>query len=393
MSDLSICIMVKDGGQLFADCLQSVQGFDAQICVLIDDRTEDNTAEIAESFGAEIEYHTWPDDFAEARNRSMAPANRKWRLAIDHDERFEPGDIPTMIGILETEDRYEGIRIQTLNETPSGVTAQFIPRFILTGKGYYKGAKHHALVISGDTRYAPARLYHKGYNLSPAIMKAKHERDIKLLRKQIEEEPHETYHRRNLIRSLRGKGDSEELLLQAQELDDLIQKFRVPITDLSMQLVMLDTGWAHLHNGDLVKARDIWHQLAEEFPANPDAWYFLGVALYMLEDHAKSAESLSRYIQVLLALRQSLNPPNTIIESWSMMAAAYKLMAQSYSEIGEWEKSLNYFQIAYMQAAQDFVGQYSKSILTIIRRKEAEAKRVIEKPKPMLIIPGKEGVK
>lgn len=391
MSDLSICIMVRDGGQLFADCLQSVQGFDAQICVLIDDRTEDNTAEIAESFGAEIEYHTWPDDFAEARNRSMAPANRKWTLVIDHDERIEPGDIPMMIGILEAEDLYEAIRIQTLNETSQGVVAQFIPRFILTGRGRYRGAKHHSLILAGNTRYAPARLYHKGYNLSPAIMKAKHERDIKLLRKQIENEPHETYYRRNLIRSLRGRGDTEELLKQAQDLDDLIQNFRVPITDLSMQIVMLDTGWAHMHNGDLIKARDSWHQLAEEFPANPDAWYFLGMVLYMLEDHAKSAESLNVYLRALLALRQSQNPPDIIVESWSMMASAHKLMAESYTEIGEWEKSLSCFQTAYMQSAQDFVGQYSKNILRIIRRREAETQKEVKKPK--LIISGKEGVK
>jgi glycosyltransferase involved in cell wall biosynthesis len=381
-------MMVKDGGQLFADSLQSVQGFDAQICVLIDDRTEDNTAEIAESFGAEIQYHTWPDDFAEARNRSLEPANRKWTLVLDHDERFEAGDIPMMIGILETEDQYEAIRITTLNETSQGVTAQFIPRFIRTGSGRYKGAKHHALIITGNDRFAPARLYHKGYNLSPAKMKAKHERDISLLRKQIEDEPHETYHRRNLIRSLRGKGDAEGLLQEAAELDRLVQTHQIPVTDLSMQLVMLDTGWAHLNNSDLMNARKVWHQLADEFPANPDAWYFLGIVLYMQEKYAVAAESLSRYIQTLLALRQSLNPPNTIIESWSMMGGAYKLMAECYTQTEEWEKSLNYFQIAYMQSAQDFVGQYSSNILRIIRRKEAQFPRVVKKQQPRLILPG-----
>jgi glycosyltransferase involved in cell wall biosynthesis len=214
------------------------------LCVLIDNRTTDDSAEIARAAGAEVEFHDWPDDFGEARNRSLGMGERKWTLIIDHDERYESADIPRTIEVLETEEDYEGIRIQTLNEQPGGITAQFIPRFIKTGRGRYIGAKHHALIIAGNIRYAPGRIYHKGYNLSPAKMKAKNERDIKLLLKQIEEEPHETYHRRNLIRSLRSKGDLEELLKQAQELDALVQNFQVPITDLSQQLVMLDVGSA-----------------------------------------------------------------------------------------------------------------------------------------------------
>ena len=104
MSDLSICWMVIDGGSLFAQSLESVKGFDAQLCVLIDSRTTDNTEELAKAAGAEVSFHDWPDDFAEARNLSMASAKRKWTLIIDHDERFEPADISRLIEILEAEE-------------------------------------------------------------------------------------------------------------------------------------------------------------------------------------------------------------------------------------------------------------------------------------------------
>lgn len=392
MSDLSICMMVKDGGVLFRQSLESIRDFDAQVVVLVDNATVDNTAAIAEEFGAEIHYHDWPDSFAEARNRSLEFAERKWTLVLDHDERFEPADIPRIAEVLATEEDYEGIKIQTLNETAGGgTTAQFIPRFIRTGRGRYKGAKHHALIIAGNIRYAPARLYHKGYNLSPAKMKAKNERDIRLLEKQIEEEPHDTYHRRNLIRSLRSKGDTEELLKQAAELDDLVQNFQLPITDLSMQLIFLDMGSAHITDGNLDKAEASLSQLAQEFPLNPDGWFFLGCVYHSLEKFVECAEALNKYLQAIFALRQSMNPPNLIIETWTSTARAYKLMADAYLESGQWPEYQQAVTVAYVQEAQDFMAHFSSKLLTKIMRLEAQIVDLTEKPKTELILPGKEG--
>ena len=85
-------MMVKDGGDLFARALDSYRDFDAQLGVLVDNATKDDTVQIARSFGAQVEFHDWPDDFGEARNRSMSYADRKWTLWIDHDEKFEPAE-------------------------------------------------------------------------------------------------------------------------------------------------------------------------------------------------------------------------------------------------------------------------------------------------------------
>jgi tetratricopeptide (TPR) repeat protein len=376
--------MVLDGGKLFRQSLASIKGFDAQLCVLIDNRTTDDSAEIARAAGAEVEFHDWPDDFGEARNRSLRMGERKWTLVIDHDERYEPADIPRTIEVLETEEDYEGIRIQTLNELPGGTTAQFIPRFIKTGRGRYIGAKHHALIIAGNIRYAPGRIYHTGYNLSPAKMQAKNERDIKLLLKQIEEEPHETYHRRNLIRSLRSKGDLEELLKQAQELDALVQNFQVPITDLSQQLVMLDAGSAYMKAGEYEDAEVIFSQLATEYPANPDAWFYLGCVQHNQEKYTEAVTSLEKYISAIYALRTSSNPPNTIVETWASTQRAYTIMAAACLESSQWEKYKQAQMAAYMQMNQEFITSFSSKEVTKIRNLETELAELKE-PSPKLI--------
>lgn len=386
MSDLSICMMVKDGGNLFAQALESVRGFDAQLCVLVDDSTTDDTAKIAEAHGAEIQYHTWPDDFAAARNLSMEPAARKWTLVLDHDERYEPADIPRMVEVLDAEEEYEGIRITTLSETGQGGTsAAFIPRFIRTGRGQYVGAKHHALIIAGNVRYAIGRIYHKGYNLSPIKMKAKNERDIKLLKKQIKEEPHETYHRRNLIRSFRSKGDMVELLKQAAELDDLVQNFQVPITDLSQQLVMLDVGSAHMVNGDYDLAENILSLLTREFPNNPDGWFYLGCAFHAQEKSVEAGDALAKYVATIFAFRTSQNPPSMIIETWTSTVRAYTIMAEAYINSGQWDKYKQAVMAAHMQMQQDFISAFSGREIEKIKSLEAEIE-ALKNPQSQLII-------
>ncbi len=384
MSDLSICMMVKDGGKLFAQALESIRDFDAQVVVLVDNATTDNTVEIARSFGAQVEYHDWPDDFAEARNRSLAFAERKWTLVLDHDERYEPADIPRMIDVLEAEEENEGIRVTTLNETGGGTTAHFIPRFIRTGRGRYIGAKHHALVIAGNIRYAPGRIYHKGYNLSPRKMKEKNERDLKLLWKQIEEEPHESYHRRNLIRSLRSAGDMEELLKQAQGLNELVQNFQIPITDLSMQLVMLDVGSAHMVNGDYEQAEVILSQLTREFPHNPDGWFSLGCCLHSQEKFAEAGAALATYVQVIYVFKTNQNPPSMIIETWGSIARAYKIMADAYLESAQWDNYQQAFNAFHMTQEQDSVNMFSGKLLSVIKRLQSEVNE-LKNPKTSLI--------
>ena len=380
---LSVCMMVKDGGKLFAEALESVKGFGCQICVLVDNATTDDTAEIARASGAEVRCHDWPDDFGKARTKSLEPATGKWILVLDHDEKFEVADIPRMIEILEAEEEYAAIRITTLNESRNGVTALFTPRFVRNGKVTYKGAKHHALVIDGATRYAPARIYHKGYNLPAAQQKAKNLRDIELLKKQIAAEPGNTYFRRNLIRSLRSAGEFEELLSQADDLTRLVG-LGAEISDLSMQWVLGDVATVHEINGDYDQAAVYLRQMTEAFPLNPDGWFFLGRVLHTDEKPAEAAEALNSYIQALFAIRTSQNPPEVIVETWTSLTAAYHLLADCYLDTDDFNKYQQAMVAAHMQTQQDMITMVSAKLLGKIKQQAEEIKR-LENPAPELI--------
>jgi glycosyltransferase involved in cell wall biosynthesis len=390
MSNLSFCMitMVNEGDeQMFADCLESIKPFNAEeLIVVMDTRSTELAVKIARDFGAQVHMREWTDSFAEGRNFSIQLATKRWTGIIDADERYEVNDIPRILELLDSEEIYAGIKIQTLSESPNGMTLNFPPRFFLTGKGRYEGEKHHALALDGAMRFFPARIYHKGYNLSPAKQKAKNKRDIAIMEKQLEADPHNTYTLRNLIRSLRSAGEWQKVLETSIELDRIVQTYRLQITDVSMQMTMLDTAFAHIHLGQYIEAIGILADAAKAFDYNPDLHFYLGNVCFIVEDYQSASVAYENYLKAFHALRMSQEPPDIICETWSFLDRAYKQLSYTYAAIGEDEKSSQACMAGFMNMAQVFISEYTKRILSIKKRKEA-IEQPAEEEKPKIIMP------
>jgi glycosyltransferase involved in cell wall biosynthesis len=82
---ISLCLIVRNEQELLPRCLDSVRGVVDEI-ILVDTGSTDNTIKIAETYGARIYHYVWSDDFAAARNVSLAQANCEWILVLDADE-------------------------------------------------------------------------------------------------------------------------------------------------------------------------------------------------------------------------------------------------------------------------------------------------------------------
>lgn len=85
MSTLSLCMIVKDEAANLPRCLASVKDLADEI-VVIDTGSGDDTPMIAERAGAKVDFLAWEDDFALARNVSLAQATMDWVLVLDADE-------------------------------------------------------------------------------------------------------------------------------------------------------------------------------------------------------------------------------------------------------------------------------------------------------------------
>ncbi len=89
MPTLALSMIVRDAERDLAPCLESARAAVDQI-VIADTGSTDNTIELARSLGARVINIPWEDDFARARNLSLAEVTADWVLSMDADERLDP---------------------------------------------------------------------------------------------------------------------------------------------------------------------------------------------------------------------------------------------------------------------------------------------------------------
>jgi len=78
-------MIVRNGAPTLAACLRSV----AALCdesIVVDTGSDDDSPEIARSFGARVIHTRWPGDFSAARNVYLEHARCPWVLSLDADE-------------------------------------------------------------------------------------------------------------------------------------------------------------------------------------------------------------------------------------------------------------------------------------------------------------------
>jgi tetratricopeptide (TPR) repeat protein len=134
----------------------------------------------------------WVDDFAAARNAALALTDCDWRLVLDADEWLVEGgavlatlrkDEPRFVGAVEVRNRFEqagGIAIA------SSWLSRVLPRGVA-----YAGRIHEQPVHRHPVRRLPVRLDHDGYLGAP--MRAKGDRNRRLLEASVAEAPHDAY--------------------------------------------------------------------------------------------------------------------------------------------------------------------------------------------------------
>lgn len=159
-------VIARDAAATLGRCLRSLAWADA-LLVVVDDRSADATAQVAELHGARVE--TCPFvDFAHQRNRALAMAEAEWLLFVDADEVVTP-------------ELADEVRAVTGAQQPSAA-GYWIPRKnILFGRWIrhagWSPDYQLRLLRRADARYREDRIVHElvelrgeaGYLSSPLI--------------------------------------------------------------------------------------------------------------------------------------------------------------------------------------------------------------------------------
>ena len=201
---LSIGIIFKNEIRCIERCLKSLQPLREAIpceLVMADTGSEDGSRAVAERYADILFDFPWINDFSAARNSVLDRSSGKWFMTLDADEWFDPG-IERLVEFLQLpQDIYHlasyTIRnFKTPNVTDDGNFNDFSAmRIMRNGVGIrYEGCIHEHWVYPEGLNQQVVRLealvYHDGYAfVNKAAMKAKHDRNMELLKRKLEEDP------------------------------------------------------------------------------------------------------------------------------------------------------------------------------------------------------------
>lgn len=194
---ISVCIIAKNEEKYIEECLKRLQPYGFEI-IVTDTGSTDRTREIAKKYADKVLDFAWIDDFSVARNFCAEQASNNWILALDCDEYLNHIDLKILRILMQKCPKYAGvIRLKNIvlkegNEMGYGVDD--VTRFYNRNYYTFLSAIHEQITLKDKSKrdepmqcfLVPAEVIHHGYALSAEEMRAKQERNLQLLYKQIE---------------------------------------------------------------------------------------------------------------------------------------------------------------------------------------------------------------
>ncbi len=221
---ISACYIVKDEAARLSRSLASLSGAVDEI-IVVDSGSTDDTVRIAEEFGAQVFQSPWRDDFSAARNVSLSKATGDWILVVDADEYFPEGMAGNIQRVVERYGKEADLLMflrRELDEDEGKVLLDScVPRLLRCVEGLaYEGAIHEEPRHHGETIRRMAivpgdelLMMHTGY--SATLSRAKGERNLALLKKELESgQPRDSIYM-YLAETYDGLGEADEAMKYA----------------------------------------------------------------------------------------------------------------------------------------------------------------------------------
>ena len=217
---ISLCMIVRNEEQMIPRFLQKAAGVWDELCV-VDTGSEDRTIELFTAVGAKVKEIIWQNDFAAARNESLAMATGEWILYLDPDELMSLELIGQIRAVCKREDvgaatvimrnpvahgHYHEAPLLRLFRRDRSVRFQFPihETVVPTVEAYLKRTGRKLLALSGA-------LDHLGYQRDIAAGKNKKERDRAILASCLAQDPADFYSHFKLLELARFWKDHELL--------------------------------------------------------------------------------------------------------------------------------------------------------------------------------------
>lgn len=339
---ISAVYIAKNEAHNIARSLESIKDTVDEL-ILVDTGSTDDTVNIFRSYGGQVFYQQWEDDFSAPRNLALSKATGDWIIILDADESFSENTRKNIKAVLAScSPEANGLLINMVNydqDSGEALDEFYTLRIVRNVKGLnYKGIVHEQLYIGEDSLYDSQRVSkellsidHTGYTASISV--DKHKRNIRLMEAAIANgEPEERYYT-SLYESHAALGDMDRALYYAR-LD--VARGRQVVTYASRSYRGLMRYYSKANSLDKKLQRcKLTTQAVEDFPELPDFHAEHSESLYQL---GRYREALGEIDKALLLYRgyDGIEPCLLTGETIPLMEKRQKemaVMAEKYSNI------------------------------------------------------------
>ena len=341
---LGFNMIVKNEENCLEKTLANIRPIADEI-VITDTGSSDRTVEIALQYADLVLFNLWQDSFSEARNWSLQHSEADYVCWIDADEFIEN---PETVNISQWNDA-QTLLCPIHSEMPGGQVARhFLPKIFRNHTAHFEGIVHNQLIYAEPVLATDITFRHTGYNESPDIMKRKQARTIRLLEKQLIDDPDNTFALMNLGRSLLNSGCvGRASAVTAEGL--AIERGNTAIR----QMMLYNRVLCEIES----KAYDTACQtLTEALTLNPhhlDYLFLRGHIAFLQERWLDCILALGAYQFQQIHPRHALLVNNMLIDYYDAGVKLHALLGHAYANLGFYEDARCHFRDALLLDSTD----------------------------------------
>jgi len=305
--------------------------------VVVDTGSTDRTKEIALECGAVVYDFTWCNDFSAARNYSAEKAKNDWIFYLDADEEITEADTVKLSGFISN-GKNVGVatRVELTNLDANPVSRLYNKKLYML-----KGIIHEQIEpVGGHSKVLkniPVTMIHHGYLPEVSEKKGTHERNARMLKEALKDQPDDPY----LLYKLGNAYYYKDMEIACQYLEEAL-KFVKDYNLLYVYEAIELYGYALINTEQYEKALKHRDKYAKYFNGKPQ-YRFLSAHIYqnngMFQEAVECYEScLGTDIKDYMGITSFLSRYNigVILECVGMLEDA----AEMYRDCGDYEPAL-----------------------------------------------------